>query len=170
MEKHGIKPTPIPHLYHVNYPGEDQVGFLVKLHRARGKKDELFSFSKYPTKRACFMAAKKRALEMEKLFPRLTRKEYAQIRRSNFKNAEVGVRKLTKKIKNSEYEFWEASWSPCVGVVKKKRFSVHKFGDEEAHKQARVARAEGLLSMSPRKQEHHLHHRRSRRQDGGESR
>jgi len=84
---------------------------------------------------------------VEILYPRLTRREYAQIRRSNFKNNEVGVRKVTKTIKDSQYDFWEASWSPCVGVVKKKRFSVHKYGDEEARKLARVARAEGLIAM-----------------------
>lgn len=151
MGKHGIKPTKIPHLYHVNYPREGQVGYLVKLYRKKGDVDELFSFSKYPTKQACFKAAKKRAREVEKLYPRLTRREYAQIRRSNFKNSEVGIRKLTKSNKGFQYEFWQASWSPRVGVVKKKLFSVHKFGDEEAHKLARIARAEGLLAMKPRK-------------------
>ena len=169
MGKNGIKPTRIPHLYQVNYPEEGQVGFLVKVHRALGKKDELFSFSKYPDERTCFMAAKKRARKLEILYPRLTRREYAQIRRSNFKNNEVGVRKLTQSIKGRQYEFWEASWSPRVGAVKKKRFSVHKYGDEEAHKLARQARAEGLLSMSPRKHEHRHHHNQSRRHDEGES-
>jgi len=147
MKKTGLKSTRVPHLFHVNYPQQDQIGFLVELHRARAKLHEVFNFSRHPTRRACFLAAKKRALEVDKLFPRLTRKEYAQIRRANFKNAEVGVRKTTKASKEFEYEFWEASWSPQVGVVKKKLFSVNN-GAKEAHKLARKARAEGLASMA----------------------
>jgi hypothetical protein len=153
--KPGIKPTEIPHLYRVHYSEADQIGYLVRLHRSRGHVEELFSFSDYPTRRACFRAAEKRAREVEQLYPRLTRMEYAQIHRSNFKNGEVGVRKVTKTVKNSPYDFWEASWSPSVGVVKKKRFSVHKYGDEEAHKLAREARADGLLSLSRREPKAH---------------
>jgi hypothetical protein len=147
MKIEGIKTTKVPHLFHVNYPKQSQIGFLVKIHRARGKKYEAFNFSQYPTKKACFSAAKKRAQDVDKLFPRLTRKEYAQIKRSNFKNSEVGVRKTIKKNKGFEYEFWEASWSPRVGAVKKKLFSVNKYGDEEARKLAQKARTEGLASM-----------------------
>lgn len=165
--KRRIKPTEIPHLYRVHYSEEDQIGYLVRLNRARKKIEELFSFSKYPNQRTCFQAARNRAREVTKLYPRLTRREYAQIRRSDFQNSEIGVRKLTKTVKGHKYEFWEASWSPCVGMVKKKRFSIHKYGDEEAHKQARVARAEGLLAMSSRereKQNHRHHHSHPHRQ------
>ena len=147
MTIEGIKSTDISHLFHVNYPKQGQIGFLVKVQRARRKIYEVFNFAQFPDENACFEAAKKRALEVDQLFPRLTRKEYAQIKRSNFKNEEVGVRKLIKKSKGIEYEFWEASWSPHVGRVKKKRFSVKKYGEEEAHMLARQARAEGLAAM-----------------------
>ena len=131
----------------MNYPKQSQVGFLVKVHRARGKLYEVFNFSQYPSKQACFKAAKKCALEADKLFPRLTRKEYAQIKRSNFKNAEVGIRKIIKKTKGFEYDYWGASWSPRIGEVKKKLFSINRYGEEAAHKLAQEARAEGLASM-----------------------
>lgn len=147
MKTEGIKSTSIPHLFHVNYPKQSQIGFLVKIHRARGKRYEVFNFSQFPKRQACFNAAKKRAREVDELFPRLTRKEYAQIKRSNFKNTEVGVRRTVKKSKGFEYEFWGASWSPRVGVVKKKLFSVNKYGEREARRLAREARADGLAAM-----------------------
>jgi len=88
-----------------------------------------------------------RAKILHKLYPQLTRQEYSQIKRKNFKNEIVGVRKLIKKVKGFEYEFWGASWSPKVGVVKKRLFSVNKYGDKEAENLALKARREGLASM-----------------------
>ena len=77
----------------------------------------------------------------------LTRREYAQLKRRNWKNKVVGVRKCIKKVKGFEYEFWEASWSPRLGVVKKRLFSVNKYGDKEAERMALKTREEGLASM-----------------------
>jgi hypothetical protein len=95
----------------------------------------------------CSKAAKARAKTLHKLYPPLTRREYAQIKRKNFKNEVVGVRKLVKKVKGFEYEFWEASWSPRVGFVKKRLFSVNKYGDKEAELLALKTRQEGLANI-----------------------
>jgi len=84
---------------------------------------------------------------LHKLYPPLTRQEYSQIKRKNFTNKIVGVRRLVSIVKEEPYDFWEASWSPKVGVVKKRRFSVNKYGEEEARKLALKTRQDGLASM-----------------------
>ena len=144
----GIKKTDVPLLYEVNYPEQAQVGYLVKGKRRDQRPFHIiFNISKYSSEEACFKAAKARAKTLHKLYPPLTRREYAQIHRKNFKNEVVGVRKLVKKVKGFEYEFWEASWSPRVGVVKKRLFSVNKYTDKGAERMALETRQEGLANM-----------------------
>src|SRR5271163_3288335 len=103
----GIKATKIPLLYEVNYPNQSQVGYLVKgKRRDQPPFHEIFNFSRYSSNKACLKAAMARAKILHKLYPQLTRREYAQIKRKNFKNKIVGVRKFIKKVKGFEYEFW----------------------------------------------------------------
>ena len=143
----GLKPTNIPLLYEVNYPEQSQVGYLVKGLRRGRRFHELFNISRYASKGECFKAAASRAKTLHELYPTLTRREYAQVKRKNWKNETVGVRKCLKKVKGFEYEFWEASWSPRPGVVKKRLFSVNKYGDREAQRLALKTREEGLASI-----------------------
>ena len=148
INERGLKVTDVPLLYEVNYPEQSQIGYLVKgKRRDQPPFHEIFNFSKFPSEEACFKAAKARAKTLHKLYPPLTRREYAQIKRKNFKNEVVGVRKLVKKVKGFEYEFWEASWSPRVGFVKKRLFSVNKYGDKEAEQLALKTRQEGLANI-----------------------
>lgn len=143
----GLKPTNIPLLYEVNYPEQSQVGYLVKGLRRGRRFHELFNISRYASKGECFKAAASRAKTLHELYPTLTRREYAQVKRKNWKNETVGVRKCLKKVTGFEYEFWEASWSPRPGVVKKRLFSVNKYGDREAQRLALKTREEGLASI-----------------------
>ncbi len=147
LNRRGIKKTDASLLYEVNYPEQSQIGFLVKGKRRGHPFHEIFNFSQYSSEETCFKAAVARAKILHKLYPPLTRREYAQIKRKNFKNKVVGARKLVKKVKGFEYEFWEASWSPRVGVVKKRLFSVNKYGDKEAERLALKTRQEGLANM-----------------------
>lgn len=143
----GLKPTDVPLLYEVNYPEQSQVGYLVKGLRRGRRFHYIYNFSRFSSEEECRKAAEARAKTIHDLYPPLSRREYAQIKRKNWKNRIVGVRKLIKKSKGIEYEFWEASWSPRVGVVKKRLFSVNKYGDKEAERMALKTREEGLASM-----------------------
>jgi len=148
MKAKGLKATSIPLLYHVNYPEHGQVGFLVKLNRQRHQIYEVFNFSRFKTKAACRKAAEKFARAMDKKFPRLSRREMAELRRSNFGNGTIGVRRCTKVVNKKPYDFWEATWSPDPNVVKKKLFSIRKYGNAQAKKLALAARKEGLRTMA----------------------
>jgi hypothetical protein len=148
MKSKGLRATKVPLLYHVRYPEHGQVGFLVKLNRQNHQVYEVFNFSRFKTKKACRTAAEKFARRMDRKFPRLSRQAMAQLRRSNFGNGIIGVRRCTKVVNKKPYKFWEATWSPEPNVVKKKLFSITKYGNTEARKLALAARKKGLRSMS----------------------
>lgn len=147
MKERGIKKTSVPLLYKINYPEQGQYGYLVKMNRRKKKVHEIFSFARYKNQKECRKDAEKYARELDRKYPRMTRREIAQLRRSNFDSDMVGVRKVTKTVKGHTYEFWEASWSPSPNVVRKKLFSVNKYGDDKARKLARKVRREGLKEM-----------------------
>lgn len=148
MKTKGLRATRVPLLYHVNYPEHGQVGFLVKLNRRRQRVYEVFNFSRFKTRDQCRKAAEKFAREMDRKYPRLSRREMAELRRSNFgRNGVIGVRKCIKVVNKKPYEFWEATWSPQPNVVKKKLFSIRKYGNAQAKKLALEARARGLDAM-----------------------
>jgi hypothetical protein len=148
MKTKGLRATKVPLLYHVNYPEHGQVGFLVKLNRRRQRIYEVFNFSRFKNKALCRKAAEAFARKMDKAYPRLSRREMAELRRSNFgKKGVIGVRKCIKVVNKKPYEFWEATWSPEPNVVKKKLFSIRKYGNADAKKRALQARLLGLDSM-----------------------
>jgi hypothetical protein len=45
------------------------------------------------------------------------------------------------------YGYWVAQWSPSKGVRKSARFSVEKYGDDEAYRLAVKARNKGVAAM-----------------------
>jgi hypothetical protein len=148
MKTKGLRATRIPLLYHVNYPEHGQVGYLVKLNRRRQRIYEVFNFSRFKTKVLCRKAAEVFALKMDQAYPRLSRREMAELRRSNFgRKGVIGVRKCIKVVNQKAYEFWEATWSPQPNVVKKKLFSIRKYGNADAKKRALEARVLGLDAM-----------------------
>lgn len=54
----------------------------------------------------------------------------------------VGVSKVTVVTNGSEYEFWQATWSPEVGRRRCVKFSIRRYGDREAFRRAVIAREE----------------------------
>jgi hypothetical protein len=148
MKAKGLKATKVPLLYRVNYPEHGQVGFLVKLNRQNHQVYEVFNFSRFRTRQSCRRAAERFARRMNRKFPRLSRQAMAELRRSNFGRGVIGVRRCIKVVNNKPYKFWEATWSPEPNVVKKKLFSISKYGNAEARKLALGARKKGLRSMT----------------------
>ena len=116
----------------------------MKLNRQNHQVYEVFNFSRFKTKKACRNAAEKFARRMDRKFPRLSRQEMAQLRRSNFGRGIIGVRRCTKVVNKKPYKFWEATWSPEPNVVKKKLFSISKYGNTEARKLCACRQEEGL--------------------------
>ena len=144
----GIKKTNVPHMFRVNYPQHGQVGYVVRLQRLDKRFYEIFNFSQFPTQSVCRKAAEKRAKELAKKYPLLSRRERAErrIKRSGSVNV-PGVRRIVKKHGEREYPFWEALWWPKPGLVMKKSFSIYKYGAKEARRLAVEARLAGIKAM-----------------------
>lgn len=57
----------------------------------------------------------------------------------------VGVSKITVSSSNgTTYHFWQASWSPAPGQRRCVKFSIKRYGDQEAFQRAVEARIEGI--------------------------
>jgi len=141
--KTGIKRTNVPLLFEVNYPEHGQVGFVVRLNRRGKRVYSIFNYSRFASKAACKKAAAQCARKFAQEFPRLSRQELAAIRGKR----NSGVRRVVNRSAGRDYAFWEASWSPKPNQVKRVKFSVKKYGNEQAKKMALAARAQGVKAM-----------------------
>lgn len=58
-----------------------------------------------------------------------------------------GVQRVIDRRVKPWRKYWLAKWSPELGVVKKKKFSIRKHGEEEARELAIRARRAGVRNM-----------------------
>ena len=143
MTKKGIKRTNVPLLFEVNYPEHGQVGFVVRLNRRGKRVYSIFNFSQFASKAATKKAAAQYAGKLHRQFPRLSRQELAMARGKK----SSGVRRVINRTGGRDYAFWEASWSPKANQIKRVKFSVKKYGNQQAKKLALSARNKGIKTM-----------------------
>ena len=127
-------------------------GYLVRIMRRGKLHSEFFSFKDYSGKRKTLAAARQYRDELEHKLRGISSKKRAQTLRANNTSGVPGVR-LVKETdprwkSRPTYHCWVAQWSPRKGVRKTKRFSVEKYGNEEAYRLAVRARKRGVAEMS----------------------
>jgi len=126
-------------------------GWEVRFRRQRGVLEEFFSDSTYGGMGEALKEARKFRDANLNEFPKLNRKEIAEIRKKNNPNEKVGVSLVKQTDHRSygvyEYYYYQAYWSPSPGVHKCRRFSVNKYGEEESFKLACKVRDNGLKEM-----------------------
>jgi hypothetical protein len=126
-------------------------GWEFRIHRLSGVIEEFFSDSKYGGKDEALKEARRFRNSKLKEFPKLDRREVAELRKKNNPNKKIGVSlvKQTDRRTYGIYEYWyyQAYWSPSPGVHKARRFSVNKYGDAKAYKLACEVRDKGLRDM-----------------------
>ena len=127
-------------------------GYQLRFQRRGNVVDKFYSDGSHGGKTKALAAARKHRDELEKKHKPYSRKEIAKIRSEKNTSGVVGVRLAEEKSVSGEWEytyyFWVAQWSPKPGVRKTKRFSVSKYGDEEAYKMAVAARQKGVRDMA----------------------
>ena len=126
-------------------------GWEVRIRRQSGIIEEFFSDSKYGGKDQALSEAKKFRDSKLDNYPKLNRREVAELKKTNNPNKKVGV-SLVKHIDRrsyGEYTYWyyQAYWSPAKGVHKARKFSINRYGEAKAYKLACVARDKGLNEM-----------------------
>jgi AP2 domain len=125
-------------------------GYLVRVTRRGKLYSEFFSDETYG-KRGSLLAARKHRDSLEAKVQGYSPKQMANKERSNNTSGVPGVRLVEETdyrwASEPTYQYWVAQWSPKKGVRKTKRFSVEKYGFEEAKRLAIKARKKGVAEM-----------------------
>ncbi len=125
--------------------------YLVRVTRKGVLHSKYFPDAEYGGKRKGLAAAREYRDELESALKGYTVQQLAKRGRSNNTSGIVGVRVVEEVDYRWEsqptYRYWVAQWSPKKGVRKTARFSVEKYGEEEAYRLAVKARKKGLESM-----------------------
>jgi len=126
-------------------------GYLVRVMRKGKRASQFFPDAEYGGKRKALVAAKKQRDLFEQKMRGYTAKQLSQKERSNNTSGIVGIRRVDETDYRWEskptYGYWVAQWSPKKGVRKTKRYSVEKYGEDEAYRLAVLARKRGVASM-----------------------
>ena len=127
-------------------------GYLVRVTRKGKMRSGYFEDKEYGGKRKALLAAREYRDELESKHKSLTSKQLAKRVRSNNTSGEPGVRYVEEVDQRWDskpcYGYWIAQWSPRKGVRKTRRFSVLKYGDDEAYRLAVQARRKGVAEMA----------------------
>ena len=137
-----------PGVSRIDQPEKHNHGFYVRLTRNGKRFAKFFSDHAHGSKDKALSAASKYYAELDKKYPRMARKAFAQIARRENKTGLLGVSKITKDVKGKVYKFWQATWSPTPGTVAKKAYSIKKYGDDKAKALAIKARKKGVSEMA----------------------
>ena len=127
-------------------------GWQVKVHRRGVRHEPFFGDTKHGGATKALEAAIRVRDDLEKKFPRYSRRELVQLITKRTPNGVRGVRWRTSVQlvggKKRKYVFAEAMWCPEPGKVKHKSFSVDKYGKKQAWIRAMKARRAGLREMT----------------------
>ena len=130
---------------------ETSGGYMVRIMRKGKLHSDYFGDLECGSKRKALIAAKKCRDELEAKLKGFTPKQKAKRERANNTSGVVGVRYAEETDQRWEsqpkYGYWVAQWSPSKGVRKTARFSVEKYGDDEAYRLAVKARNKGVAAM-----------------------
>jgi len=125
-------------------------GWQVRFQRKGVRQGRFFSDSEWGGKRRALAIARKyrdqllaQAERQDAVAGRAVRVQTVVTRRNQ--SGVVGVSRISQRsAKGDEYHFWQASWTSPDGTRETVRFSVRKFGDEEAFQRACEARRKAI--------------------------
>jgi hypothetical protein len=140
-----------PGISRIDQPSHRTHGFFVRLARRSKIHSAFFSDIKHGGREQALGAAKAHYLKLRQklgLPRRHSRRQWAQTVRRRGKSGIQGVRRVLFCGQSGRLlKYWMATWSPELGMVRKKAFSIRKFGEAKAQRLAIRARREGVLSM-----------------------
>ena len=121
--------------------------WVVTISRKGKKHFKSFSDARHGNKNKALAAAKEYRDEILSRYSPQTLKEYCSIVKRNNRSGISGVSRYAQKEPDNDGNlrwYWVASWSPEPGKTKKVKFSVKKYGEEEAFRKAVQAREQAL--------------------------
>jgi len=143
-------PSPTPGICRIDQPHKHNHGFFVRVAR-RGKiHPAFFADKKHGGREPALAAAQAHYLKLrQKLgMPRQrSRRWNAQVVRRKGRSGIHGVQRVVDRRSKRLRKYWKATWSPELGKVRRKQFSIRKHGEKKARQLAIRARRAGLRSM-----------------------
>ena len=123
-------------------------GFFVRLQRRGITHNAFFADQSFGGKRRALRAAQKYFRVLEKKYQPMTRKRWAELLRRKGKSGIIGVHRVIVRRRGQRRRiYWQANWSPWPYVVRRRAFSVRKFGERKARALAILTRRIGVQTM-----------------------
>lgn len=132
-------------LARIDLPGASTHGWQVRLQRRGVKYAKYFGDRVHGGADRALMAAR---VWRDRLLEEIEKGEQARICSKSARNRSgvVGVSKVSVVTNGATYQFWQATWSPETGQRRCVKFSIRRYGDQEAFRLAVMAREEGVGS------------------------
>jgi hypothetical protein len=146
------RPSKTPGICRIDQLEKHNHGFFVRLQRQGTTYSAFFTDLKYGGKAAALEAAKRFHCKSVAIFGppvTLNRQWRAETVRRKGRSGIHGVQRVINRKSKPWRKYWQASWSPKPGLVRRKLFSIRKHGEERAKQLAIRARRAGVLSMEP---------------------
>ena len=146
------RPSKTPGICRIDQQHKRTHGFFVRVRRKGKTHSAFFTDLRYGGKAEALAAAQAHQLKLAAKLGspvQMSRRAWAEIRRRKGSCSIVGVQKLVVRRGKRPVTYWKATWSPEPYVVRRKVFSVKKFGARKAKRLAIRARQAGLRSLGP---------------------
>ncbi|MEI8290978.1 MAG: AP2/ERF family transcription factor [Verrucomicrobiota bacterium] len=144
------RPSITPGVCRIDQPTHRTHGFFVRLAQ-RGKiHSAFFTDKKHGGREQALAAAQAHYLQLRQklgLPLQRSRREWAETVRRKGRSGIIGVQRAIDRQVKPWRKYWRATWSPELGVVRKRQFSIRKHGEEKAKQLAIRARRAGVRSM-----------------------
>ena len=147
------RPSKTPGICRIDQPHKRTHGFFLRVQRNGIIHSAFFTDLKYGGKAAALAAARKFHRQATAIFgpsPMLDRRHWAETVGRKGRSGIRGVHRVIDRRGKPWRKYWQTKWSPEPGVVRKRRFSIRKFGEERAKQLAIRARRTGVRNMQPR--------------------
>ena len=144
------RPSPTPGISRIDQASHRTHGFFVRVSWQGQIISGFFADKKYGGREQALAVAQEFHLALgEKLGKpaQRSRRWNAEVVRRKGRSGIQGVQRVINRRVKPWRKYWVALWSPELGVVRKKQFSIRKHGEEKAKKLAIRARQAGLRSM-----------------------
>jgi len=139
-----------PRICRIDQPHKHNHGFFVRVQRAGKIHSAFFSDKKFGSREKSLAAAQRGLIRLRRraaLVKSSPRRWNAEVVRRRGKSGIHGVQRIIDRGVKPWRKYWKATWSPELGKVARKQFSIRKHGEEKAKRLAIRARRAGLRKM-----------------------
>lgn len=144
------RPSVTPGICRIDQPHKHNHGFFVRVQRVGKIHSAFFSDKKHGGRAPALAAAQKGLLQLRRLAGLRqghSRRWNAEVVRRRGRSGIHGVQRIIDRSVKPWRKYWKATWSPKLGQVARRQFSIRKHGEDRAKQLAIRARLAGLRNL-----------------------